>query len=415
MITDLVKETRMADLIDILRDASKAYYSPVQGEDIVLTDAQYDRYLKELRDLEIETGIKLPGSPTILVGFAEQEEAKIKHPVPILSLKDTKSVDDLLHFIDDHEALLSWKLDGISIVLTYSNGALLRAVSRGDGTYGKDITKNVRLMQDVPIDINNRNTLIIRGEGCLSLKDFDQLQQTKEGEKYSNPRSMASGLINGTKTTNVLLRHMHFIVHSVILLDRYACDTKSRQLTYLQTLNFNIVPFIKVLNFEVIPAIEKYTKEVENYDFPVDGLVLTLNDIAYSESLGSTARYPRGSMAFKWPDEMVLTQVTGVKWSVSRTGLITPVVLLRPVKLEGTIVKQANLHNLKFFEELSLGIGDTVKVFKANKIIPEIYDNLTRSRTLRYPETCPVCGSETTVIANTQTRKLYCFMCANHE
>lgn len=415
MITASSKEKRMIELIDILNEACQKYYSPTPDDEVTMSDAKYDRYLSELIHLEAETGIKLEGSPTMKVGFTEPEEAKIRHYSPILSLKDTKSVDELLHFMGEKEALLSWKIDGISIVLYYSFGTLQQAVSRGDGRHGKDITKNVMLLQNVPRTISHKSNLIVRGEGCISVNDFEQLKKTREGEKYSNPRSMASGLINGTKTTNILLRHMHFVTHSVVLIEGNgrSLSTRSRQLEYMKSLNFKVVPFVSVYNYQLKPQIEKFTSSVGDFDYPVDGLVLTMNDISHADSLGATAKYPKHSMAFKWPDEVALTTVTGMKWSVSKTGLITPVILFKPVWLEGTEVKQANLHSLKIFEDLNVGIGDTIKIYKANKIIPEVDDNLTRSGTLEYPHDCPICGSETTIILGNKTRKLYCFMCAN--
>ncbi len=417
MITEFTKEARMADLIDILNDASSKYYTPHEDDEPPISDAQYDRYLSELIHLEGETGIKLKGSPTMKVGFTEPEEGKIKHYAPILSLKDTKSIDELLHFLGEKEAILSWKLDGVSIVLYYSFGTLQQAVSRGDGHYGKDITKNVMLMRNVPMTIPIKNNVIIRGEGCMSLKDFDKIKKTKEGEKYSNPRNMASGLVNTTRTTNVLLRHLSFIAHSVILLEGQGRDISLRhkQLGHLKTLGFRVVPYTRVLNFELKAEIERYTKEVEDFEFPVDGLVLTLNDIHYGDSLGATAKFPKHSMAFKWPDEVARTMITGMKWSVSQTGLITPVVLFRPVTLEGTEVKQANLHTLKIFEELGIGIGDTIEIFKANKIIPEVKENLTQSATEEIPKHCPVCGSPTHILVTDKTRKLYCYPCGGKE
>jgi len=412
MITESTKESRMVDLISLLNDANCKYYAS-HNEESTISDAQYDRYLSELLHLEEETGICLAGSPTIKVGFAESKEDKIKHYTPALSLKHTKSVDEMLYFLGEKEGILSWKLDGVGIILDYSLGILVRAVSRGDGHYGRDITKNVILMRHVPTTIPILSHVIIRGEGCLSLKEFDQIKKTKEGEKYSNPRNLASGLINGTKTTNILLKHMSFIAHSVMLLEGYERDltTRHKQLEHLKNLGFKVVFYVKVLNFELKSDIGRFTRAIERYEFPVDGLVLSLNDLKYGESLGSTAKYPKHSLAFKWPDEAALTTVTGMKWSVSQTGLITPVVLFRPVVLEGTEVKQANLHTLKIFEELNIGIGDTLKIFKANKIIPEVEDNMTRSGTEKYPKKCPICGYDTVAVENNKTRKLYCYPC----
>ena len=283
MITEFTKEARMADLIDILNDAARKYYTPHNDEESPISDAQYDRYLSELIHLEAETGIRLKGSPTMKVGFTEPEEGKIKHYSPILSLKDTKSIDELLRFLGEKEGVLSWKLDGISIVLYYSFGTLQQAVSRGDGHYGKDISKNVILMKNVPMTIPIKSNVIIRGEGCISIADFEKIKKTKEGEKYSNPRNMVSGLVNTTRTTNVLLRHMSFIAHSVILIEGHGRDiaTRYKQLGHLKSLGFKVVPHTKVLNFELIAEIDKYTRDVEDFEFPVDGLVLVLNDIRY--------------------------------------------------------------------------------------------------------------------------------------
>lgn len=402
-------ESRMNELVNMLNYARQAYYT---GGIILMSDATYDRYLAELVTLEAQTSTHLPNSPSMHVGF-EEVEGKIKHYAPILSLKDTKSIDEVLYFLGEEEGLLSWKLDGVSIVLYYEHGELQLALSRGDGYYGKDITKNVLLIPDIPKTIPAKNTVVVRGEGCIALKDFDNIKKTKEGEVFSNPRNLASGLINRTRTTSVLLRHMHFVAHTTIVLDGVArrLDTRYSQLQYLRVLGFNVVPHTKVLNFELIREVENYTSEISNFAYPVDGLVLTLNNIEHAESLGATLRYPRHSIAFKWPDEVKLTKVTGMKWSVSKTGLITPVVIFETIELEGTKVKQANLHSLKIFEELSIGVGDTLQIYKANKIIPEVMDNMTRSNTEKYPYWCPVCASETTVVNTDKSRKLYCYHC----
>jgi DNA ligase (NAD+) len=405
---------RMKELVDELNESSRKYYSGGEEDDEPpMTDACYDRKLSELMFLEQETGVKLPNTPTIRVGFEEAVEGKVKHYSPVLSLKDTKSIDDLLHFLGENEGILSWKLDGISIVLYYANGNLVRALSRGDGLWGKDITKNVMLMRNVPKTISTKSNLIIRGEGCLSLREFEQIKRTKEGEGYRNPRNLAAGLINGTRTTNTLLRHMSFIAHSVILMEGIGGNIKTlcEQFLYLQTLGFRVVPHHKVQNYTLKRIIEDCSESVKYFEYPTDGLVLALDDLEYGKSLGTTAKYPKHSMAFKWPDVMVLTHVIGMKWSVSQTGLITPVALLEPVELEGTTVKQANLHTLKGFFDLGIGVGDTVRVYKANKIIPEIDENLTRSGTEAYPLSCPKCGGGTKVIASEKTIKLYCTSC----
>ena len=410
---------RMEDLVMMLNEASERYYS---GKETVssMSDTKYDKMLGELAELEVMTGTQLKASPLNRVGYSEDGE-KIQHTYPILSLNATKSVDDLLHFIKEEDAVLSWKLDGLSIVLYYSDGKLVRALSRGDGHWGKDITKNVLQLRHIPTRLSNRGEVIIRGEGCLSVKEFHHLKQTKEGEGYSNPRNLAAGLINTSRTTPILLRHMSFIAHTAISLGEHQVQTRDEQLRYMSKLGFRVIPYSVIANYQVINEVALYTTELDEYEFPVDGLVLTLNDIAFGESLGCTRRFPRHSMAFKWPDEYKTTRVRGMKWSVSRTGLITPVVLLEPVGLEGTTVRQANLHSLKVFEGLDIGVGDILRVYKANKIIPEVEENMTRSGTERYPERCPACGNYTEIVirrdvqGKISSKKLYCCNCGgNH-
>ena len=407
-------EDKMKKIVELLNSACIAYYTG--EEESPISDEEYDRYLSELRKLEDIAGYQLAESPTIRVGYEEMED-KIKHYAPILSLKDTKSIDDLQHFLGEKEAVLSWKLDGVSIVLYYQNGKLDRAVSRGDGSMGKDITRNVKLIPNVPQTIETNNTVIVRGEGCIKLTDFDILKQTPEGEKYRNPRNLASGLINSKGTRDSLIAYMTFIAHSVIFINGFGreLETKTDLLEYLELLKFDVVPHIKVVNHTLQKEIDTFTYEVNEFDYPVDGLVLTLDNLSYSNSLGSTAKYPRDSMAFKWPDITAMTNVNGMKWSVSQTGLITPVVTFDPVEIEGTTVKQASLHNIRIFEDFKIGIGDKIEVFKANKIIPEVKENYTKSNTERYPEKCPVCNHQTVVMSSARTKKLYCIHCAGDQ
>ena len=406
------KTKRMAYLASFLSDACRAYYSDTDEEPII-SDKEYDKLISELSELEKEAGDSLPWSPTKHVGFAPQAVDKMPHKLPVLSLKDTKSVDELLHFLGENEGMLSWKLDGLSIVLYYLDGKLVNALTRGDGAIGKVIFENAKQMHNVPAEIPVKGELVVRGEGCLALKDFELIKKTKQGERFSNPRNLAAGIINTTKAPSILLHYMTFIAHSILFSDGDAKElaTRTAQLAYLSFFGFRVVPNSKVLNFELKREIERYTSEVESFPFPVDGLVLALDNLSYGESLGATAKFPRHSMAFKWPDESALTKVTGMKWSVSQTGLITPVVIFKPVELEGTTVRQANLHNLKFFEDLSIGKGDILKVYKANKIIPEVEENMTRSKTEKYPRQCPVCGGPTRVAETERTRKLYCDLC----
>lgn len=405
---------RMYELVDILNKASRSYHLGC-SEESLLSDKKYDSFFKELVNLESQLKQVLPNSPTTRVGSEEKEgDSFIKHYEPILSLKDTKSVDEMLYFLGEQEGVLSWKLDGISIVLYYANGRLERAASRGDGLVGKDITKNVKLMRNVPLTIPHKSHIVVRGEGVLSLNEFEQIKATKEGERFSNPRNLAAGLINSTKTTSTLLRHLSFVAHSVSLVEGKPKRLKlySDQLRYLESMRFKVVPYRPVLNFELKLDIEQFTKDISKFEYPVDGLVLRMNDLAHGESLGATARYNKHSLAFKWPDEVKLTKVTGVDWSVSKTGLITPIVIFEPIQLEGTTVRRANLHTLKIFEGLKIGTGDIIEVYKANKIIPEVEENMTRSGDGKPISNCPVCNHKTTVVENEKTKKLYCYNCA---
>lgn len=404
-------EERMRDLIDILNDAREKYYSGT--EESPLTDSQYDLRMKELAALELSEGKHFPDSPAeFAVGF-EPFEAKVKHQYPILSLKDTKNVDELVRFLGEEDGLLSWKLDGVSIVLYYKDGILDKALSRGDGHIGKDITKNVILMKGVPRTIQQDGTLIVRGEGVIGLSDFDAIKQTEEGDHYSNPRNMVAGLVNRTTSVSPLTESMHFVAHTLVAMtpENGRIHTRNSHLQYLEELGFEVVPNSMVHNFDMRSEISRYTAEAELFAYPVDGLVLAVNNIRIANSMGSTARYPKHSMAFKWPDVSALTKVTGVEWSMSPTGLLTPIVIFEPVILEGTTVKRANLYNLKKFKDLGIGFGDVIKVHKANKIIPEIIENLTRSGTAEYPVLCPVCGKPTTQVVNRLTEKLYCWHC----
>lgn len=414
MITNPSVEERMRNLIDILNNARHKYYAG-EDEETALTDKQYNAYLYELGVLEKATGIKLPGSPTELVGF-DEPEAKVAHYEPVLSLKDTKDIDELLRFLNGEDGVLSWKLDGISIILHYENGELVLALSRGNGHLGKDITKNVMMINNVPKDLPVKGKLIIRGEGVLSLKDFDLLKQSEEGEHYKNPRNLAAGLINRTKTTSLLLKSLMFIPYSIILHEELGgrIRTRHKDLEFLEELGFIVVPYSLVRNYDLKEEIDKYTRDVENFDYPVDGLVLAIDNVKLGEKRGTTSKWPKHSMAFKWPDTSVLTRVTGIEWSVKKeTGYITPILIVEPVELEGTTVKRANLHNVKVFKDLALGTGDTVSIYKANKIIPVVEENLTRSGTLTYPIFCPACGKPTYLTATDKTEKLYCWHCVN--
>ncbi len=405
--------SQMQDIVDLLNEACRAYYDET-GDGPIMPDVTYDKYIADLRRVEDQTGIVLPDSPTRRVGFPTSTEDKMSHVLPVLSLKSTKSIDELLYFLGESEGVLSWKLDGMSVILYYSGGILTHALTRGDGAIGKVITKNVRKMLSVPSRIRYSGTLVVRGEACVSLPDFEHIKRTKEGERYSNPRNLAAGIIASGEPSTILLKRINFIAHSIVYQvgDDFevALTHRTDEFAFLKELGFQIVPHVRVLNFELRNEVKRLggILETESYLYPTDGLVLALNDLALGDSLGSTQRFPKHSLALKWPDISTTTTVTGMKWSVSRTGLITPVVLVAPVTLEGTTVRQVNLHNLKFFEGLSIGVGDILKIYKANKIVPEVEENFTRSKLEEYPRVCPVCETPTEVVKTERTKKLYC-------
>ena len=406
------KEARMKELIAQLNQATKVY---TLGE-ASIPDRKWDALFAELIVLELETGIQLPDSPTISAGF-DDAYCKVEHSQPILSLKSTKDEEDLVKFLKDKEGVLSWKLDGISVVLYYRNGKLVSAATRGNGQFGKDIFKKVQMLHGVPKKLNQKIDAVVRGEAVCRLDTFEQIRNTKQGERYSNPRSLVAGLLNpSSRTHNTLLKQIWFIAHTPVELhidEVGAAYTLMEQLRYLKDLGFevdSIDPAI-VTAEDVLTGVNMSNSIIDTCPFPVDGLVLTFNDLHYGQSLGHTNHHPKHSIAYKWKDICKESMVTGVKWSVSRTGLITPVVQFDPIELEGTTVSQANLHSLKIFEDLMIGKGDILQIYKANKMIPAVQENLTRSGKEKYPKKCPECGKKTHVHKTDKTRKLYCYRC----
>lgn len=403
----------MRYLIKILNNARYKYYSS-EDDESAMTDKEYNARLYELSVLEQASGIKLKGSPIDIVGYDEPEN-KLPHFEPVLSLKDTKDIDELLRFLEEEDGVLSWKLDGISIILHYEDGKLQLALSRGNGHVGKDITKNVVMIPNVPRHISMKGRLIVRGEGVISLSDFDLLKQTEEGEHFKNPRNLAAGLLNRSRTTSLLLKSINFIAHSVIFSeeDDSRIRTRHKHLERLEELGFTVVPHTLVRNYTLKGVIDDYTKNVEFYNYPVDGIVLAIDNVDKGVARGTTVAFPKHSIAFKWPDTSAITEVVGIMWNVTKkTGYINPIVLLKPVELEGTTVQRANLHNVRVFKNLALGFGDKVKVYKANKIIPVVEENLTRSGEFQVPLYCPVCHHPTCLITTDKTEKLYCWNCA---
>ena len=403
------KASRIRELVGILNSASKAYYA----EDAeIMSNYEYDALYDELVNLEEETGIILAGSPTQNVGYESATELpKERHASPMLSLDKTKDREALRDWLKDQEALLSWKLDGLTIVLTYENGKLAKAVTRGNGEIGEVVTANARTFVNLPASIPFKGALVLRGEAVIGYKDFKMINASiPEAEsKYKNPRNLCSGSVRQLSSEITAARHVSFYAFNLVSAEGVDFgNTRAAQFEFLKNQGFSVVEYYTVNKDTILDRIEYFARNIEQNDVPSDGLVLTLNDLAYARSLGRTAKFPRDSIAFKWADEIKETKLIDIEWSPSRTGLINPVAIFEPVELEGTTVSRASVHNLSVMESLALGIGDTVTVYKANMIIPQIADNLTRSGRLDIPSVCPACGGKTSIMNDNGTKTLVC-------
>lgn len=400
---------RIKELVERLNQAAKVYY---QGQDELMSNYEYDKLYDELVELEEKTGIVMASSPTVNVGYETISELpKEAHVSPMLSLGKTKEVEELVSWLGEEEGLLSMKLDGLSVIITYENGRLEKALTRGNGEIGEVITNNAKTFRNLPAHISYTGRLIIRGEALIRYSDFEELNrgEAEIGEKYKNPRNLCSGSVRQLNNEITAKRRVHYYVYNVIQTDyEENFDKKGSELAWLSSLGFDVVPYKKVTKETVADCVEQFSREVSESDLPSDGLVLTYDDIAYSASLGRTAKYPRDSIAFKWQDELADTILKEIEWSASRTGLINPVAVFEPVELEGTTVSRASVHNVSILRELKLGIGDEISVYKANMIIPQIYENKTKKNNCEIPEHCPVCGGATELVNENETTVLIC-------
>lgn len=400
---------RMKELVETLNGAAKAYY---QEDREIMSNQEYDSLYDQLEQLEKETGTVLTNSPTVRVGYeAVNELPKEEHPSPMLSLDKTKDREVLRGFIGNHKCLLSWKLDGLTIVLTYENGELVKAVTRGNGIVGEVITNNARVFKNIPLRIPYKGQLVLRGEAIITYSEFERINETigDADAKYKNPRNLCSGSVRQLNNEITAKRNVRFYAFALVSArDVDFSNSREQQFIWLKKQGFEVVEYKLVTSESLDEAMDYFSKTIVNNDFPSDGLVVTYDDIAYGESLGSTAKFPRNSFAFKWADEMRETRLVDMEWSPSRTGLINPVAIFEPVELEGTTVSRASVHNISIVKELQLGIGDTIKVYKANMIIPQIAENLTRSGNLVIPDKCPVCGREARIRKENDVETLYC-------
>ncbi|MCD7904256.1 MAG: NAD-dependent DNA ligase LigA [Clostridiales bacterium] len=401
------KTDRIKELIKLLNKASYAYYTLSRE---IMSDREYDALYDELVSLEAETGVVLASSPTQNVGYTVLENLKkVTHESRMLSLDKTKEISALSAFLGNREGLLSWKLDGLTIVLTYKNGELERAVTRGNGTVGEDITHNAVTFKNIPLKIDFKETLVLRGEAVIKFKDFEAINENlSPEEKYKNPRNLCSGTVRQLNSRICAERNVNCIIFTLVSAGGKAFETKTEGIDFLKSQGFEFVEYKRVTAADVEKAVSEFEKEIETAPFASDGLVLTFNDVKYSESLGATAKFPKHSLAFKWADELAKTTLKKIIWNTSRTGLINPIAVFEPVELEGTTVERASLHNLSIVENLELGIGDEITVYKANMIIPQIAENLTKSGGAKPPETCPVCGFETEIVSLRDGKALKC-------
>ncbi len=399
---------RMRELVEKLNQAAKVYY---QGKDELMSNYAYDQLYDELQGLEERTGIILGGSPTQRVGYQVLSELpKEAHPTPMLSLDKTKEVSALEEWIGDQAGILSWKMDGLTVVLTYEGGTLVKAVTRGNGQVGEVITNNAKVFQNVPLKIPFRGQVVLRGEAVITYSEFERInRELPEQERYKNPRNLCSGSVRQLNNEITAQRNVQFFAFALVSAEGADFhNSQKRKYEFMREQGFHVVEYREVHRDDMREVVDWFSERIVSNDFPSDGLVLLYDDIAYGESLGSTAKFPRNAIAFKWADEVAQTTLLEMEWSASRTGLINPVAIFEPVELEGTTVSRASVHNVSIVKELELGIGDTIEVYKANMIIPQIAENLTRSGNLEIARHCPVCGGPTRIHRDNDVEVLLC-------
>lgn len=403
------KTERIKELVVTLNEAAKAYY---QYDEEIMSNLAYDTLYDELVSLEKSTGLIMSNSPTQKVGYEILSELpKERHAEPMLSLDKTKSVDDLSAWLGDKEGVMSWKMDGLTVVLTYEDGALVKAVTRGNGEIGEVITNNARVFANLPRSISYKEQLVIRGEAVIKYSDFEKINATIEDvdAKYKNPRNLCSGSVRQLNNQITAERNVHFFAFNMLDTGDMSIDaTMNSKFDFLTSLGFEVVWHTNVTAASMQDTVKLFAEKITTNDFPSDGLVLSYDDVVYGKQLGRTAKFPRDSIAFKWADEQAVTKLKAIEWSPSRTGLINPVAVFDAVSLEGTSVSRASVHNVSIVKQLKLGVGDEIKVYKANMIIPQISENVTQSGNVEIPDTCPACGHKTVIKNDNDIETLYC-------
>ena len=409
MIDEQKEMNHMRELVELLNRARRSYE---QENTEIMSNYEYDKLYDELLELEEKLGTRMANSPTVNVGYEVLSELpKERHERPMLSLDKTKEVERLKEFLGGQKALISWKLDGLTVVLTYQNGELAKAVTRGNGVIGEVITNNAKVFKNVPLKIPYQGELVLRGEAVISYKDFEKINDEIEDvdAKYKNPRNLCSGSVRQLNNEITAKRNVRFYAFTLVRAEGVDFENSRKyQMQWLEKQGFDVVENHEVTRETIEEEVAWFAREIEHNEVPSDGLVLVYDDIAYGQSLGTTAKFPRDSFAFKWADETAETTLTEIEWSPSRTGLINPVAIFEPVELEGTTVSRASLHNISVMEELQLGIGDEIVVYKANMIIPQLAENKTKSGNIEIPHTCPACGGETKIEDENGIRTLVC-------
>lgn len=408
-----IMDEKLAQIKELVEKLNKARKTYEQENREIMSNYEYDKLYDELLLLEKETGIILSNSPTIQVGYEVISELpKVRHDSPMLSLDKTKDIQALKSWLGNQTGLISWKLDGLTIVLTYSDGKLVKAVTRGNGEIGEVITNNAKVFKNIPLRINYTGELILRGEAVIKYSDFEEINNEIQdiNAKYKNPRNLCSGTVRQLNNEITAKRNVHFFAFALVSTsDELQMNSRNQQMLWLKQLGFDTVESKLVTSNTIEEIVQWFSESIVQNDFPSDGLVLTFDDIAYGKSLGRTAKFPKDSIAFKWVDEIKETKLLEIEWSASRTGLINPIAVFEPIELEGTTVSRASIHNISIMESLELGIGDTIQVYKANMIIPQIADNLTRSGDVAVPEACPVCGHPTKIRKENDVKALFCY------
>ena len=420
------KVKRIHELVKQLNEYRDAYYNRAES---LVVDSEYDRLFDELKALETDTGVVLMNSPTSTVGYdVKSKLEKVSHDIPLLSLDKTKDVDELVKFMGNHKCLLMYKYDGLTVELIYNNGKLIQASTRGDGYTGEDITHNAKTFKNIPLTIPYNGFLRVVGEAIIYKHDFQKINDNlPAGEKpYANARNLAAGSVRQLDSAVCYTRNIHFMLWDVLeglddlptLDDLFpASDSRMTKFFACERLGFEL-PYAcrfeqESSAFIIQDAIEHMRDQAIEKGIPIDGMVMKYDSISYSKQKGGTSHHNNDGIAFKFEDETAETVLREIEWSMGRTGQLTPVAIFDPIELDGTIVTRASVHNLSYIKDYDLNIGDKLKVYKANMIIPQILENISATERgtkhgVQYPDACPVCGGSIRVEQVNDTESVYC-------